>query len=91
MATNPKLVAKTAPQALNKYFSDATVFVCLQLEASCLHFLFIVVFGSCFAYNLSYLLTIQAFLLTVELLCLQWESTSKKHLNGLQAKKLNCK
>ena len=29
------------------------------------------------------LLTIRVLLLTVELLCLQWESLSKKHLNGL--------
>ena len=31
----------------------------------------------------AFLLTIWAFLLTIELLCLQWESVSKKHLNGL--------
>ena len=36
-----------------------------------------------FAYNLSFLLTIRAFLLTIELLCLQWEGVSKKHINGL--------
>ena len=49
------------------------------------------VFGNVFAYNWSFLLTAWAFLLRFELLCIQWESVSKKHLNGLQAKKLKCK
>ena len=39
----------------------------------------------------SFLLTIRVFLLTVELLCLQWDSVSKNHLDGLSARKLNCK
>ena len=36
-----------------------------------------------FAYNWSFLLAIGAFSLTIELLCLQWESASDQHLNGL--------
>ena len=42
-----------------------------------------VVFRSFFVYNSSFLLTIRVCLLTVENLCLQWESVSTKHLNGL--------
>ena len=58
---------------------------CLQLEASCLQLSF-------FAYNcvwelfclqLELLLTIRAFLLTIEPLCLQPECVSKIHLNRL--------
>ena len=42
-------------------------------------FLLTVEFGSLFAYSLgAVLLTVRAFLLTIELLCLQWESVSKK-------------
>ena len=58
---------------------------CLQLEASCLQLSFVltVVVGSFFAYNLIFFTYSSSFLLTIELLCLQWESVSKKHLNGL--------
>ena len=58
---------------------------CLQLEASCLQLSFFAYncVWELFAYNLSFLLTVPAFLLTIELLCLQGERVSKKHLNGL--------
>ena len=46
-------------------------------------FLITIVFGSFFTYTSSCLLTVGAFLLACELLCLQWESVSKKQLNGL--------
>ena len=35
------------------------------------------------AYSLSFLLAARAFLLTMEVFCLQWESASNKQLNGL--------
>ena len=56
----------------------------LAVELPCLQLLVLV-----------FVLTVGAFLLTilltVELFCLQWEIASNQHLNGLQAKKLNCK
>ena len=67
---------------------------CLQLEAFCLQLSFFAY--SCvwklFCLQLEpFYLHFKQFFLTIELLCLQWESLSKKHLNGLQAKKLSCK
>ena len=66
---------------------------CLQLEASCLQLSFLAY--SCvwelFSYSWGKIFYVEAFLTTVELLCLQWESVSKKPLNGLLAKKLHCK
>ena len=53
------------------------VFFCVRLELLCSQL-------ELFAYSWSFLLTVGVF-------CLQWESASHKHLNALQAKKLNCK
>ena len=39
----------------------------------------------------AFVLTALAFYLQLEFFCLQWESASNKGLEGLQAKKLNCK
>ena len=70
---------------------DAAFFVYnWKLPAYSRAFLLTVVLGSFFAYNRAFLLTVRAFLLTIELLCLQWESVSKKRPSGLEAKKLNC-
>ena len=58
---------------------------CLQLEASCLQFSFFAY--NCvlelFAYNWSFVANNWSFLLTIELLCLQWENASNEHLDGL--------
>ena len=42
-----------------------------------------VVFGSHSSYNLSFFTYNSSFSLAIELLCLQWDSVSKQHLNGL--------
>ena len=42
-----------------------------------------VVFWSFFAYSWSFCAYNWSSLLTIELLCLQWESASNQHLNGL--------
>ena len=58
---------------------------CLQLEASCLHgaFHLQLCLGAFLLIIGAFLLTAGASLLTVETFCLQWESVSNKHLNGL--------
>ena len=56
---------------------------CLQLEASCLQVSFIA-----YSCALEHSFAIRVLLLTIlclqlEIFCLQWESASDKHLNGL--------
>ena len=61
--------------------------LCLQLEPSCLQWLFPYNYlGELLCLQLSLLcLQLELFCLQLELSCLRWENASNKHLNGLQA------
>ena len=72
-------------------FEDAAFWLTVGSFLLTVGFLLAVVFGSFFAYSLSFFTYTLGVLLTVELLCSQKESVSKKQFNGLQAKKLNGK